>query len=235
MLYTPLVPITIPSIYAGGPLPKRMAQCTPDTKAAILAIAADLAALGHQLKLSDLFRSREMQAAAHDDYVSGRKHAYSPPPGSSMHEAGRAMDMDLSSMGVSLAKFWAIASARGMFPIIDAPDSSRSEAWHFDCRGSHDAVYQYVKSGKAGTAMAPYTQMAQSGILTIGVTLDQVPVQDAAFVQAGLIRLGFDPGRIDGVLGDHTRGALRDAGADLGSPAMWMSNALKAKFPGEYA
>jgi LAS superfamily LD-carboxypeptidase LdcB len=92
--------------------------------------------MGHNLRLSDLFRSYEMQRQAHLDFVEKRKKAFSPPPGGSMHEAGRAMDIDLSSMGVPLKQFWEIANAHGFFPIIDAPIASRSESWHFDCRGA---------------------------------------------------------------------------------------------------
>jgi peptidoglycan hydrolase-like protein with peptidoglycan-binding domain len=95
-------------------------------------------------------------------------------------------------------------------------------------------VYEYVQSGKAGAMLAPYTQMAQSAILAIGVKLDVIPAQDVAYLQAGLIRLGFDPGRIDGVQGNRTVKALGDAGADMGDPATWLSEALRAKFPGEY-
>jgi hypothetical protein len=233
-LTTPLLPITVASIYNNGPLPKRMAQCTPDTAAALQGVIADVRSLGFHLRLSDLFRSYDMQKEAHEDFVQGRKKAFSPPPGSSMHEAGRAMDIDLGSIGVPLRRFWEIAQARGFFPIIDAPDASRSEAWHFDCRGSHDLVYQYVKSGKAGLSMAPYTQMAQSAIVAIGVQVDQVPDQDIAFQQAALIRLGFDPGRIDGIIGDRTRGALRDAGADQADPTSSLSQKLKEKFPLEF-
>ena len=231
--YTPLIPVNIASIYQ-GPLPHRMAQCTPDTKVAIEAVAADLAALGFGIRLSDLFRSKEMQAQSHADFVEGRKKAFSPAPGGSLHEAGRAMDIDLGSIGVPLAKFWEIAKAHGFSPIIDAPDPHRSESWHFDCHGSHHAVYEYVQAGKAGKMLAPYTQMAQSAIMAIGVVLDTVPAQDVAYLQAGLIRLGFDPGRIDGVQGNRTLGALRDAGADLADPVTWLSNAIKAKFPTEY-
>ena len=83
--------------------------------------------------------------------------------------------------------------------------------------------------------LAPYTQMAQSAILAIGVKLDTVPAQNVAFLQAGLIRLGFDPGRIDGVHGNRTTKALEAAGADLGDPITWLSDALRAKFPAEYA
>ena len=96
-------------------------------------------------------------------------------------------------------------------------------------------MYEYVQAGKAGTMLAPYTQMAQSAILAIGVKLDVVPAQNVAFLQAGLIRLGFDPGRIDGVHGNRTSKALEAAGADLGDPIAWVSEALRAKFPAEYA
>ena len=233
-LLTPLVPITVASIYNNAALPARMAKCTPDTAVALQAVVDDLRAIGHNLRLSDLFRSYEMQRQAHLDFVEKRKRAFSPPPGGSMHEAGRAMDIDLSSMGVPLKQFWEIAKAHGFFPIIDAPIASRSESWHFDCRGSHDAVYQYVKSGKAGASIAPYTQMAMSGILAIGVQVDTLPDLGVGAVQSALIRLGHGPGRIDGVMGERTLAAMRDAGLDPDDPVGSADLALKAKFTMEF-
>lgn len=231
---TPLVPISVASIYNHSALPTRMAKCTPDTSVAILGIVDDLRSLGHDLRLSDLFRSYDMQRNANLDYVEGRKKAYSPPPGGSMHEAGRAMDIDLASTGIPLAQFWELAKARGFFPIIDQPMQGRSESWHFDCRGSHGAVFDYVQQGKAGSSIAPYKQMAQSAILAIGVRVDTVPDQSVAWLQSALIRLGFDPGRIDGVLGDRTLAALREAGADADDPAGSLTTNLKQNFPREY-
>ena len=233
VLLTPLVPISVASIYNKKALPARMAKCTPDTATAIEGLVADLRSLGHELRLSDLFRSYEMQREANLDYVEGRKKAYSPPPGGSMHEAGRAMDIDLSS-SMGLTQFWEIAKAHAFFPIIDAPISSRSESWHFDCRGSHDTVYQYVQQGKAGSSISPYAQMAHSAILTIGVQVDALPNRDVAYIQSALIRLGSDPGRVDGVMGDRTLGAMRDAGIDPDDPAGSLSLRLKQKYPGEY-
>jgi hypothetical protein len=233
-LLTPLVPVKVASIYQSAPLPERMARATPDMAAALDRVVRDLRALGHDLRLSDMFRSYEMQWQAHQDYATRKKKAYSPPPGGSMHEGGRAMDIDLSSMGVPLGRFWEIAKAHGFLPIIDKPESSRSEAWHFDCRGSHAAIYDYVRSGKAGAAMPPYTQMAASAITSIGIRLDAVHDQDAAFLQSSLIRLGLDPGRIDGVMGDRTRGALKDAGAAGDDPAGLLCALLKEKFPLEF-
>jgi hypothetical protein len=233
-LLTPLIPITVASIYNHAALPARMAKCTPDTAVALQGVVDDLRARGHDLRLSDLFRSYEMQRQAHLDFVEKRKTAFSPPAGGSMHEAGRAMDIDLSSMGVTLKEFWAIADAHGFFPIIDAPIPSRSESWHFDCRGSHHAIYQYVRSGKAGAAIAPYTQMAMSGILAIGVQVDALPDMTVGALQSALIRLGGDPGRIDGVMGDRTLSAMRDAGLDPDDPLGAAGLMLKQKFPAEF-
>jgi hypothetical protein len=50
--------------------------------------------LGHELRLSDLFRSREMQQQAYLEYKEGRKRAFVAPPGGSMHGAGRAIDIN---------------------------------------------------------------------------------------------------------------------------------------------
>jgi len=233
-LLTPLVAVKVSSIYNRAPLPGRMAKAAPDMAAALDKVVQDLHSLGHDLRLSDMFRSYEMQWQAHQDYATKKKKAYSPPPGGSMHEGGRAIDIDLSSIGVSLKKFSEIAQAHGFTPIIDKPDPSRSEAWHFDCRGSHQAVYDYVRKGKAGAAMPPYTQMAASAIASIGVQLDAVHDQDVAFLQSALIRLGLDPGRIDGVLGALTRSALKDAGVDGNDPAGQLSALLKKKFPLEF-
>ncbi|MCL5744833.1 MAG: D-alanyl-D-alanine carboxypeptidase family protein [Acidobacteria bacterium] len=233
-LLTPLVAVKVTSIYKNAPLPGRMALATPDMGAALDKVVRDLRTLGHDLRLSDMFRSYEMQWQAHQDYATRKKKAYSPPPGGSMHEGGRAIDIDLSSMGVPLSKFWEIAKAHGFSPIIDKPEASRSEAWHFDCRGSHNAVYEYVRSGKAGAAMPPYTQMASSAIAAIGVELDAVHDQDVAFLQSSLIRLGLDPGRIDGVMGDRTTGALKEAGASPDDPAGALCALLKEKFPLEF-
>src|SRR4051812_32298727 len=93
-MFTPLVEIKFYSIY-GGPLPSRMAKCTPDTYRALFAVKENLKARNSDLVLSDLFRSYDMQFQANRDYVTGKKTAYSPPPGGSMHEAGRAFDLDL--------------------------------------------------------------------------------------------------------------------------------------------
>jgi hypothetical protein len=199
---TPLQGIEILSAYmVNGKrvlLPKRMATCTPDTSVALSNVSQDVDAKGGKLFLSDLFRSYDMQLQSHLDFVNGKKKAFSPPPGGSLHEAGRAMDLDLDSLQMSLTDFWPIAAQHGFFPIISTPNSKLSEAWHFDRRGSHNLVYEYYSNGK-GDNLKPYQAMAAGAILAIGVRVDRFGNnQDAAAIQAGLIRLGNELGNIDG-------------------------------------
>jgi len=215
-----------------------MAVCTPDTNSAILTIKAEVEALGGQLYLSDLFRSYDMQLQANLDYKSGKKAAFSPPPGGSMHEAGRAFDMDLSEIGIPLKKFWEIAAESGVNPIIGKPDTSIKEAWHFDCRGSHKRVYDYYVAGK-GSNMQPYQAMAASAIISAGLTHDKyVGKETVAAIQSLLIRLGFDIGNMDGLIGPKTLKALAECGAsvnDMNSAMNTLEDSMQLKFPDEFS
>jgi hypothetical protein len=238
---TPLFPIQIKSIYKNGDqnimLPSRLAKCTPDAYSAIMSIKDELQKVGGELILSDLFRSYDMQYQAHLDYETGKKKAYSPPPGGSLHESGRSMDIDLSKIKISLKDFWAIAEKYGFYPIIKTPSTKLSEAWHFDCRGSHGFVYDYYKKGK-GSNMPAYTAMAASAIMAIGVQVDKFAGRnDEAFIQSGLIRLGFDIGNIDGYIGTKTKEALSKLGIAISSVEVTkglIEEKLHSEFPHEY-
>ncbi len=239
---TPLISVVIASIYKTNgvamPLPKRMAQCTPDTKLTLFRTDAALKAKGGALILSDLFRSYDMQLGSHLDYVSGKKKAFSPPPGGSLHEAGRALDLDLSALKMSLADFWTIAAQNGLTPIIDTPNARQSEAWHFECRGSHTIVYDYYKAGKGKNFDKPYQAMAASAIVSIGVKVDKFGAgQRDAYIQSGLIRLGYELGNLDGQIGPKTSNALAAAGIGGLTPdatAAALDRLLQEKFPQEF-
>ena len=242
-MQTPLVKINILSIYKKNDvrlhLPDRMALCTPDTHRAIMAVKTDLEGQGGKLFLSDLFRSYDMQLQSHLDFKKGKKKAFSPPPGGSLHEAGRALDLDLASLKASLEDFWEIAQSHGFFPIINAPDPKKSEAWHFDCRGSHNIVYDYYKDGKGTNFTSPYTAMAASAILAIGVKVDRFgDNQKEAYLQSCLVRLGQELGSIDGQVGQKTRNALQALGVTLGAVDSMIEAAedlLQARFPTEFS
>lgn len=241
---TPLITIDVVSIYKNKlgdrlPLPSRMAVCTPDTYTAIMNIATDLAKKGGKLILSDLFRSYDMQAQSHADYVAKRKKAFSPPPGGSFHEAGRAFDLDLSAIKVPLDAFWKIAAKYNVLPILTRPKANQSEAWHFDCRGSHQIVYQYY-ADKKGKNFKPYTAAAASGILSIGVRVDDFGKnQQQAALQSCLIRLGKNIGDMDGHLGKNSQKALDELGIrfdlqNVEGMLLAAENIIQEKFPGEF-
>lgn len=241
---SPLIPIDILSIYKNRlgdllPLPSRMAKCTLDTYDAMMNIANELSLKGGRLILSDLFRSYDMQAQSHQDYISGRKKAFSPAPGGSFHEAGRGFDIDLSAIKIPLAEFWIIASRYGVKPIIKQPKANQSEAWHFDCRGSHEIVYQYY-SKKKGTNFKPYTAAAASAILSIGVHVDAFGEnQKQAAIQSGLIRVGKEIGNIDGLIGKRTHKALDEVGIvfdmyHLDQMLTQVEDLVQEKFPEEF-
>lgn len=240
---TPLVEVAITSIYTNAagtrlPLPRRMAHCTPDMQAALQAVGGELEQRGGRLLLSDLFRSFDMQLQSHLDFVTKKKKAFSPPPGGSLHEAGRALDLDLDSLApVTLPEFWELARPHGLLPIIDKPMPGVSESWHFDCRGSHHVVYEYYRAGK-GTNFKPYAAMAASAILAIGVPVEKFgPNQNGALIQSALVRLGQDIGDIDGSIGTKTRRALDGVGVPFGQPQailMALEGLIRQKFPREY-
>ena len=241
---SPLAPISIISVYKNSlgdllPLPARMAQCTPDTYTAIMNIAKDLAKKGGKLILSDLFRSYDMQMQSHLDFVSGKKRAFSPPPGGSFHEAGRAFDLDLDAMKIPLSDLWIIAAKYAVTPIIKQPKPNVSEAWHFDCRGSHQIVYEYYESGK-GNNFKSYTAAAGSAILSIGVHVDAFGEnQQQAALQSCLIRLGKEIGNIDGHIGRKTQTALEESGIvfdlnNVSNMLMQVENMVQQKFSTEF-
>ncbi len=239
---TPLVQLTIPSIYklhgVAVPLPTRMARCPPDVKEALKRLAVALEGQGGKLVLSDLFRSYDMQLGSHQDYVSGKKSAFSPPPGGSLHEAGRSFDLHLDELGMKLSKFWKLAASIGIVPIIDKPDADVSEAWHFECRGSHVMVYEYYKAGKGANFDKPYKAMAASAIVSVGVRVDKFGEgQQDAYVQSGMIRLGQEIGNFDGRIGPKSRDAMAAAGFAgnaISDAILWIDDKLQRAFPEEF-
>jgi hypothetical protein len=241
---TPLVAVEIISIYPQKSpnkvnLPEKMAQCTPDMKKAVLDTRDELQSHGITLRLSDMFRSREMQLQAHIE--NAKKGVFSPMPGGSLHEAGRAFDLDLDSLlkgNFKLRDFWELGGRHGLVPIVGSPDPTLKESWHFECRGSHALVRQYYLDGKGGKNMKAYEAMAASSILAIGVQVDRFQNQKAAGIQSALIRLGHELGELDGSIGTKTKNALAAAGVtetDEGAILSKLEEQLRQKFPGEFA
>lgn len=261
MHHVELKSIIFPSIYQVNgspvPMPKRMAQCTPDLHDALFALQDKLPAPS-RIILSDLYRSHDMQLQAHLDYITGKKKAYSPAPGGSMHEAGRAFDLSLNDLLVNkdmtLARFWELARSHGIVPIVKIPSPKQSEAWHFERRGSHQLVYDYYTT-KEDANCSPYEAMVTSALLDIGnyesVRIEGIATssekQQTAYAQSLLIRQGYAPGNIDGQLGPKTFAALKknllrigmfqdisEVAAVLEKLVSSLVDNSRSKFPGEW-
>src|SRR5262249_61856614 len=102
-----------------------------------------------------------------------------------------------------------------------------------------DVVYRYYENGKGNNFEKPYQAMAASAIVAIGVDVDKFgDQQKEAAVQSALIRLGFDIGNLDGVIGPRTRGALQLAGvpsAEAQTMLTALEEQLRASFPAEFS
>lgn len=174
-----LVPVTVKGIYhtADGLLPARMARMTPDAAAALAAVRTEIEKRGGCFRLSDCYRDAAMQAQAHQDYVTGRKKAYSPPAGGSMHQAGRAIDLDLAVLiqpdsvpkGSQLFdenEVRAIFEAHGWTFIAPAGNPHRvdvKESWHIEFRAKFQHTYDATMA-KLHNHGAAYKAMAKAAI-----------------------------------------------------------------------
>ena len=194
-------------------------KCAPDVMPAVLALHKAILAAGGDFRVTEMHRDLAVQTALrhrYDTWVKAGKPtgaAYNPTtmknafvatPGRSGHNAGRSIDIDISSLkfpGVpadqQLDTLWAIAKPLGWSPIIKAPTEGASESWHFDFHGELAGVLK--RKG--------YETWARVGAVLVGHS--DIGGFDA-IVQALLIRAGFDV-VLDGAIGPKTRAAVEDA------------------------
>lgn len=180
-----LAPVTAFSIYRNhmAVLPARMAWQAPDAAEAFALLEGDVNGAGGLMYLSDCFRSRIDQARAHADYLAGcrpddladfvrryrdlagyvprPKKAFSPPPGGSFHEAGRAFDLDMDPrwLGMDQKRFADLAYGRGWTDAVggnfgDPERVDVPEEWHWQFLGPFQAVYDRVENTSGRTAAA---------------------------------------------------------------------------------
>lgn len=194
--------------------------CTADTATALLALHEAVQAAGGDFRVTELHRDVAVQTAARAKYdrwvAAGKpkagtaaynaatmKAAFVATPGRSMHNAGRAIDVNLATLrfpsvaaSQQLDKLWDIAKPLGWAPIIKAPDEGASEAWHFDFWGDLRGVCDRLG----------YEQAAFAGALLVGHA--GVGTSYASVTQALLQRAGHSIGAIDGSFGPKSRAAL---------------------------
>lgn len=193
-----LVPVIIPSIYKNYSvnLPERMAWLQPHAAAALMELNQKLEEIGGKLYLSDCYRSSEDQAKAYIDYLSSccgnqsiighiiskfpslrkyqpkPKRAFSTPPGESFHEAGLAIDVDVSFkyMKVDQRKFAEIAWDCGWRDIVHKNFGNPKlvdvrEEWHWECLGKKWEEFSAAQS--KASPMTAYKNTARAAILDI--------------------------------------------------------------------
>ncbi len=205
---------------------------TPDFLKALKKLDELVKAQKGTLRITDLYRSWETQAENRQKYLTGKKRAYVAKPGSSFHNAGRAVDIGLNHLqfeGVArddwLDVLWDIAIPLGFRPIIKTPDMDALEAWHFDFPGLEWAkAYDTIK----------YPEVAKCCVLDVG---GWNPDEDSdkvnrMFVQAQLIRLGrFDIGKVDGIFGRKTLNAIGELGYLEGSVSVLVKSIAQRPTP----
>jgi len=199
-----LEPIVVTSIYKNSTgkrilLPQRMALLDSDAAESIHALNSHMSAIGANFYLSDAYRTRKMQEKARNDYITNEKKSYSPPPGESIHEAGRAIDIDVDSLGIPLSRFWETALVYGWRPIISVPDPERVECWHFE--------YLAYWCGKP-TDILPFRRCAVlEAYLENNICV--ISEYDRWFLLQGYLKLmGLYNLKVDGKPGSGTRGAI---------------------------
>ena len=192
-----LVSIDIPSIYkVRGKrvnLPPPLNKLVDGAARTLYLMERDVLAAGGNLYLSDAFRTYDMQLQAHLDYMNKKKKSYSPPPGSSFHEAGRAIDIDVGNLGISLAEFWEIAERHGWNPIIERPNPRKRECWHFEYREFWDIIVNY----------AGYKIATKLAIMDIDINCDPIWI-----IQGHLAIQEIYKGEIDGICGTITNKSI---------------------------
>lgn len=170
---------------------------------------------GGVLRVTDMFRTWNMQAQAHQDYITGKKKALSPPAGESFHHS-RSTDWDIKLIDETLQPtgtrlkgfnlFWEIYNDLGFTGVVGNrynPNKSLTEAWHIDFMGPFKALY--CRQGYKMAAMA--ATMDAIGNNFIG--------QDPQYVknvriQAYLLHLGLLKQDVTGSWNSASEVALND-------------------------
>jgi len=200
-------------------------KMVPEAAAALGKLNDAALAVGGDFRVTDCFRTIDEQAAIrkrYDTWVAAGKPApgtkafnattmksdYVALPAKSGHNGGRASDLSTSMMhfpGVAadkqLDKLWEIARPLGWRPIIKAPTEGVTENWHFDYPGELTPILD--RHG--------YETWAMCAVLDIGAGGSVLPRAMERAVQFHLTRSGADLGEIDGMIGQRTERALRQA------------------------
>lgn len=186
---------------------------TPDTHLAVQELEKSVSAQGGELKINSIYRTWSKQQELFDLHAKEpKKYPVASAPGKSFHQAGRAIDFAVKELNFKnvpkekwLEKFWDLSKPLGFTPIINKPDLSIPESWHFDRLGEWAAVREKIG----------YLKTAQCAILDVGNWDPNEGLEKTKklFIQSQLLRLGhFEIGEVDGILGKKSLAALLSLG-----------------------
>lgn len=197
-----VVKVQVPGIYPKGqPLPQGMAKLVKEAAEALKKVYEQIVKEGGYLFISDMFRSAAMQQKAHEDWKMGRKSSYSPPACSSVHESGRAIDIDVYDTKIGHKRVREILKANGWTNIVET--LTGPECWHYEFRGQKWENYRKEYGYKA---MAH--QMKEEIGNFAGTKLAQKYEKDIKWVQESLNKLMGTKLIVDGDYGEKTKQAI---------------------------
>ena len=197
--------VRIPGIYGrkGDPLPARMAKLVRPAAESLQQVYQQVVAEGGHLYISDMFRSAAEQQRAHEDWKSGRKSAYSPPSCSSVHEAGRAIDIDAFDTGIGHKRMRQILKSFGWIEITDS--LTGAECWHYEFRESRWEEYKRA-NGYPAMSRAMKEEIGNLVSLPAAKKIEK----DTRWLQTALnTTLGLSL-EVDGIFGETTRAAVME-------------------------
>jgi hypothetical protein len=199
-----VVQVAVPGIYGkrGDPLPERMAKLFRGAAISLQEVYADVVKKGGHVYISDMFRSAEDQERAHNDFLTGRKSSFSPPSCSSVHEAGRAIDIDAFDTGIGHQRTRQILNKHGWVNITDS--LTDTECWHYEFREDRWEAFK----GQHGYAAMAHAMKEEIGNL-IGVERADAKKKDIVWLQDALNQLIGAGLGADGVYGPQTKRAVR--------------------------
>ena len=161
--------------------------------------------------VTDMYRDWMMQMQAHHDWKTGKKIAYSPPAGRSMHTIIiyiQLIDKSLNPTGYAKKGFylyWEIYRDLGFTGVRENAKytcKTATEAWHQDYLG----VFTALRKVQGYRIAVIVTTMDAIGNDYLGYTHDQIRNYR---IQAYLLSYGFYNCAVDGIWGRGTEGALK--------------------------
>ena len=210
--YLGVLKVKVPSIYPykGSPIPKRMGRLVKEAAYSLKEVYEGVVAAGGHLYISDMFRSAREQQKAHEDYKSGRKTAYSPPACSSVHEAGRAIDIDAFDTLIGHKKVRDILNRNGWTNIVDT--LTGAECWHYEYRGKWEK-FRKQRAKQLGNSQA-YREMVRMMKEEIGnkagIGISNRIENEVLWLQESLNKILECRLKVDRIMGPKTRAKIRE-------------------------